>query len=152
MSVKTSQTGRNSRLGNVSRLLSGASLTAVALLALPSAAQAQDANVYWDPNGSTVGSGGSGNWNTTSNSWSRSNNDVLGPWGAWNNDPLNPDNAIFGTTAGTLPVAPITLTQPIIVHNMTFQSVNDWVLNGGTLTLAGTDPTITTIGARRSIR
>lgn len=123
------------------------SLTAVALLALSSPVRADD--VYWDANGSAVGSGGSGNWNLTSPLWSQSNSDVLGPFVTWINNPANPNNAIFGvsapgvtTTAGT-----ITLTQPITARNLTFQSVNGWTLSGGTLTLAGTTPTITTAGS-----
>jgi fibronectin-binding autotransporter adhesin len=125
-------------------LLCGVSIGVLALASLPAAAQ--DAARYWDANGALAGSGGSGNWNTTSQLWSESNSDVLGPYKAWNNAGL--DNAFFGAAAaGTTPTAGmITLTQPITVHNMTFQSLNGWVLNGGTLALGGDTPTINNAG------
>jgi fibronectin-binding autotransporter adhesin len=149
MNVKSSRPVRKSHTSNLLRLLSGTSLGVVALVALPSPTQAQQ-TVYWDANGPQAGSGGNGDWNTTSTNqvWSQSNSDVLGPYGPWVNDPANPNNAIFGVTApGTTTTAgTITLTGPITVHNMTFQSVHNWVLNGGTLTLAGTTPTISTPG------
>lgn len=103
------------------------------------------ADLYWDQNGPNVGSGGTGDWNTTSKLWSQSNNDVAGPYQAWINNALTPDNAIFGTTTGTT-VGTITLTEGITAHNLTFQSVHNWVVSGNTLTLGGTAPTITTIG------
>lgn len=125
-------------------LLCGVSVGVLMLASLP--ASAQDAARYWDANGALPTSGGNGNWNTTSPLWSTNNSDVLGPYSAWNNAGL--DNAFFGSAAaGTTPtVGTITLTQPITVHNVTFQSLNGWVLNGGTLTLGGTTPTINAIG------
>jgi fibronectin-binding autotransporter adhesin len=135
--------GRRLAAGARSRaLLCGASLSVVALLGLPTAAQAQQ-DRWWDPNGSGAGSGGNGDWNTSSASWSASNSEVLGPWSAWDNAAI--DNAIFGTTVGTLP-APVTVTvaEAITVHDMTFQSVTPWTLNGSPLTLAGTTPEIST--------
>jgi fibronectin-binding autotransporter adhesin len=127
-------------------LLCGASLAAVALFVAPSAAVAQ--SVYWDANGSSTGSGGTGNWNTTTALWSQSNSDVLGPYQTWVNNAGSPNNAIFGlTAAGTTTTAgTITLTEPIIVHNLTFQTVNNWKLTGSTLTLGGLTPTINTAG------
>ncbi|CDX31025.1 Outer membrane autotransporter barrel domain [Mesorhizobium sp. SOD10] len=127
-----------------SRLLCGASLSVLALSGLPSAAQAADR--YWDANGTGTGSGGNGNWNTTDQVWSESNSDVLGPYRIWDNGAL--DNAIFGITAAgtTTTVGTVTLTEPITVHNMTFQTVNNWVISGNTLTLGGVTPTINTIG------
>ncbi|KRC81475.1 autotransporter-associated beta strand repeat-containing protein [Sphingomonas sp. Root241] len=128
------------------RLLCGASLSALALFALPSVAHAQGQDRYWDANGTATGSGGNGDWNTSVPVWSESNSDVLGPYRTWNNAAL--DNAIFGITAAgtTTTVGTVTLTEPITVHNMTFQSVHNWVLNGNTLTLAGTTPTVNAIG------
>ena len=125
------------------KLLCGASLAAVAFV-LPSAARAQGVDRYWDANGPAQGSGGTGNWDTSSALWSEANSDVLGPYRAWVNDAINPDNAIFGATGTGVPntAGTITLTQPITVHNLTFQSVNGWTLSGGTLTLAGATPTI----------
>ena len=119
-----------------SKLLRGASLTALALLVIPAAAQAEER--YWDANGSNVGAGGDGAWNTGSLFWSESSNDVLGPYWTWNNSAL--DDAIFQGTAGT-----VTLASPITVHNLTF-NVNGYTLTGDTLTLAGATPTITVAG------
>ncbi|WP_375196824.1 autotransporter-associated beta strand repeat-containing protein [Sphingobium sp.] len=129
------------------RFLGSSSLTAMALLALASPARADD--VYWDANGAAVGSGGTGNWDLTSSLWSQSNSDVLGPFVLWSNNPANPNNAIFGVSAGGVTTTPgtITLTQPITAHNLTFQSGNGWALGGGTLTLGGVNPTITTGGS-----
>jgi fibronectin-binding autotransporter adhesin len=123
--------------------LCGVSAAAIVLgVATPAAAQQ---TVYWDANGSLPGSGGNGNWDITSPLWSQSNNDVLGPYQAWVNNAGNPNDAVFGTQAGTSPtVGTITLTTPINAHNLTFQSVNGWNLQGGTLTLGGANPTITT--------
>ncbi|MGR4867942.1 autotransporter-associated beta strand repeat-containing protein [Variovorax sp. LARHSF232] len=105
-----------------------------ALLAIYAPAQAVDR--YWDSNNTAVGSGGAGIWNTTSAFWSPNGDGVSGPYSAWNNAAL--DDAFFGGTAGT-----VTLGAPITVHNMVFLT-NGYVLNGGTLTLGGVAPTITT--------
>src|SRR5690606_10891062 len=48
------------------------------------------------------------------------------------------DDAIFGGTAGT-----VTVGSPITVHNLTFNTAG-YALTGGTLTLGGISPTITT--------
>ncbi len=127
------------------RLLCSASLSALAVLGLPSAALAQDQDRYWDANGTATGSGGNGDWNTSTPAWSESNSDVLGPYRTWSNTAL--DNAIFGITAGgtTTTVGTVNLTEPITVHNMTFQKVNGWMISGSTLTLGGTTPTINTL-------
>lgn len=114
------------------RLLCGVSLSALAMLGLPLAVHAEDR--YWDANGSNVGAGGTGNWNTSSLFWSETSSDVLGPYWTWNNVAL--DHAIFGGTAGT-----VTLTSPITVGNITFNAAN-YTLTGGTLTLGGINPAI----------
>jgi len=107
------------------------------LLAVASPAQAEDR--HWDANGTSVGTGGTGVWNLGNLNWSPSGDGVSGPYIApWDNAAL--DNAIFGGTAGT-----VTLGAPITVHNLTF-NVGGYVLTGGTLTLAGVNPTISTIG------
>ncbi|MFC7397598.1 beta strand repeat-containing protein, partial [Chelatococcus sp. GCM10030263] len=104
--------------------------------AAASPAMAQDANRYWDADGSGIGFGGTGTWNTTNPPlWNSSDNAVAGPFFTWNNAGL--DNAIFAGTAGT-----VTLGAPITVHNLTFE-VNGYTIAGGTLTLDGTTPTIT---------
>ncbi|BDU21085.1 autotransporter-associated beta strand repeat-containing protein [Dyella sp. GSA-30] len=89
---------------------------------------------YWDVNGGSAGSGGTGTWDTLSAYWNAANDGVAGPFTAWNNAAL--DNAIFAGTAGT-----VTLSTPITVNALTF-SVNGYILNGSTLTLAGTTPSI----------
>ena len=141
--MRKAEQGRAGR--SVTRLLCGASLSALVALGLPAVAHAQDQDRYWDANGTGTGSGGDGTWNTTDPVWSESNSDVLGPYRIWDNSAL--DNAIFGVTAGgtTTTVGTVTLTEPITVHNMTFQRVNNWVISGNTLTLGGTNPTINTI-------
>jgi fibronectin-binding autotransporter adhesin len=106
----------------------------LALLSLHVPAEA--ANRYWDANGTAVGSGGTGTWDTTSAFWSASTDGVSGPFSPWNNAAL--DDAFFGGTAGT-----VTLGGPISVHNLTFLS-NGYTISGGTLTLGGTAPTIDT--------
>ena len=127
------------------RLLAGVSLAAVVALGVSYAAHAQE-DRYWDANGTSPGVGGSGQWDVTNQFWSQSESDVLGPYLAWDNSAL--DNAIFGITLPgvTTTVGTITLAGPITVHDMVFQAVNGWILDGGTLTLAGATPTITTGG------
>lgn len=103
-----------------------------ALLALHAPARAVDR--YWDVNGTGIGNGGTGTWNTTSAFWSPNNDGVSGPYSAWNNAALY--DAFFGGTAGT-----VTLSGAITAHNLTFQT-NGYSLTGGSLTLGGTSPTI----------
>ncbi|VVO51812.1 autotransporter-associated beta strand repeat-containing protein [Pseudomonas fluorescens] len=93
---------------------------------------------YWDTNGTTLGSGGTGAWNLSSAFWSPNSDGASGPYSAWNNAALY--DAIFAGTAGTL-----TLGTPITVHNLTFQTTG-YTLNGSTLTLGGITPTINTSG------
>ncbi|WP_052949531.1 autotransporter-associated beta strand repeat-containing protein [Dyella japonica] len=98
------------------------------------AAPTMAADKYWDVNGGSAGSGGVGVWDTTLANWNAAADGVAGPFTTWNNGNL--DNAIFAGTAGT-----VTLGGPITVNNVTF-SVAGYTLTGGTLTLAGTAPTI----------
>ncbi|MBR2173181.1 autotransporter-associated beta strand repeat-containing protein [Sphingopyxis sp.] len=116
------------------RLLCGASLAAV-LACAPLSARAEDR--YWDANGTAVGSGGTGTWNLANLNWSPNGDGVSGPFAEpWNNGDL--DNAIFGSTAGT-----VTVGVPVTVGNITFSSAG-YVLSGGTITLGGPAPTIAT--------
>ena len=132
---RTSGRGTCSKVLSV-RLLCTSSLSALALLALPSVAHAQDADRHWDANGTTPGAGGTGTWDTTSLTWSTDGNGTGGLYDrSWRNDQL--DNAIFGGTAGT-----VTLVAPITVHDIIFNTAG-YTLTGNTLTLAGTTPTIT---------
>jgi len=98
------------------------------------AAPALSTDRYWDVNGGSAGSGGTGTWDTMSVYWNAANDGVAGPFGAWNNAGL--DNAIFAGTPGT-----VTLSTPITVNALTF-AVNGYILSGSTLTLAGTTPSI----------
>jgi fibronectin-binding autotransporter adhesin len=145
MSGTNKQASGSARVRIISgRLLCTSSLSALALFALPSVAHAQDQNRTWDPNGTAVGSGGTGNWNTTDSTWSPNGDGVSGPFSPWNNAAV--DNAIFGGTAST-----VTLDLPITVHNLSFAS-DGYVLNGpGTLGLGGTTPTITTSAGTATI-
>ncbi|MDQ0589228.1 autotransporter-associated beta strand repeat-containing protein [Variovorax paradoxus] len=112
-----------------------------ALLALYAPAQAADR--YWDVNGTAAGLGGTGTWNTAPGSWSDSSDGVSGPFvNPWNNAAPGGDNAIFGGFSGT-----VTLGAPITAHNLTFDASTTYTLNGSTLTLTGTTPTIATNGA-----
>ncbi|MFJ7311483.1 autotransporter-associated beta strand repeat-containing protein [Pseudomonas sp. NPDC098747] len=90
---------------------------------------------YWDVNGTGVGLGGSGIWNTASAPWSGNGDGVSGPFIPWSNSGF--DDANFSGTAGT-----VTLGLPINIQNLTFQTTG-YTLNGSTLTLGGVTPTIT---------
>ncbi|MGA7438815.1 MAG: autotransporter-associated beta strand repeat-containing protein [Luteibacter sp.] len=110
------------------------------LMALASmyAAPTLAADKYWDVNGGSNGSGGTGTWDTTLVYWNAANDGVAGPFTAWNNAAL--DNAVFGGTGGQ-----VTLGAPITVNNLTFTATN-YTLSGNTLTLAGATPTIAVTG------
>lgn len=108
--------------------LLGAAL-AVSSLIGGNAVQAQT-DLYWDANGNTSGTGGSGAWNTSSLFWrSGSSSGTLGAWS-------NGNNAFFGGTAGTATIA----SGGVSLANMTF-STTGFRVTGSPLTLTGT-PTI----------
>lgn len=70
--------------------------------ALGAVEQSQAATLYWDANGATTGTGGTGNWNTADSTWR--NGSATGTLQAWaNNNLVN-----LGGTAGT-----VTLTENI---------------------------------------
>ncbi|MFZ2281784.1 MAG: hypothetical protein WAW39_28550, partial [Prosthecobacter sp.] len=97
----------------------------LALLFLPSLSLA--ATLFWDADGTFGGgTGGNGNWNTTSLFWTNST-----AMQAWTN--ATNDVASFGGTAGT-----VTLTEAVTAGGLTF-SVDGYTLagNGNTLTLGG---------------
>lgn len=104
---------------SVAELIAGGSwrLRLVTLAVLATLyAPVQAADRYWDVNGSGVGLGGTGTWNTAPGFWSDSSDGVSGPFtNPWNNAAPGGDNAIFGGTGGT-----VTLGAPITVHNLTF--------------------------------
>ncbi|MBE1159678.1 autotransporter-associated beta strand repeat-containing protein [Dyella acidiphila] len=111
-------------------------LVAMAMLYAPVALSSTD--LYWDVNGGTAGSGGTGTWNTSLPFWNSASDGVAGPFVNWDNSALN--NAWFSGTAGT-----VTLGTPITVQNLNF-TVTGYTLTGSTLTLAGTTPTISAAG------
>jgi autotransporter-associated beta strand protein len=95
---------------------------------------------YWDGAGTandSVVSGGTGNWNTTSNNWTNASGSVNSTWGG--------GTAIFGATAGT-----VTLTSAISAQGLIFNTTG-YVLTStaaaDTLTLAGTAAQISVTGA-----
>ena len=138
MAGKTKQLQRNRGSRTLSKSVLCSALAAVLATSVPSAASAADR--YWDANGTTIGSGGSGTWNLSNLNWSPNGDGVSGPFQLpWNNALL--DNAIFGGTAGT-----VNLGTPITAHNLTFNTAG-YVLTGNTLTLGGASPTITTAGS-----
>lgn len=106
-----------------------------ALFALYTPAHAQSTTLYWDVNGTGVGTGGTGTWDLSTPYWNSASDGVTGPMVAWNNASIG--TAIFGGTAGT-----VTLGTSITANALTFNT-NGYTLNGSTLTLAGTTPTIT---------
>lgn len=111
------------------RALSLGVLTALAALHMPAAAAADR---YWDVNGGSAGSGGTGTWDTSTALFNSASDGVAGPFVKWNNAAL--DNAVFAGTPGT-----ITLSGGITAQALTF-SVSGYELDGGTLTLGGTTP------------
>ncbi|MFC5569015.1 autotransporter-associated beta strand repeat-containing protein [Lysobacter yangpyeongensis] len=109
---------------------------ALALLGLHLPARAADR--YWDINGNTAGLGGTGVWSATNLFWNSSSTGTGGGVFGWNNAGL--DDAFFGGTAGT-----VTLGSPITAHSLNFLA-NGYTITGNTLTLAGTNPFISTTG------
>ncbi|TPI21035.1 autotransporter-associated beta strand repeat-containing protein [Mesorhizobium sp. B4-1-1] len=115
-------------------------LVSAALLAGLGAVPAGAADLYWDVNGTAVGLGGTGAWNTSSLFWNPSSDGVTGPMASWNNAAVGGDNAFFNGTAGT-----VTLAGPMTAHNLAF-GVAGYTIAGSTLTLTGTTPTISIAG------
>ncbi|MBK5297992.1 MAG: autotransporter-associated beta strand repeat-containing protein, partial [Vicinamibacteria bacterium] len=109
----------------------GALLLALMALARPTLAQQP---LTWSPTG-VAGAGGTGTWDTAGVVW------AIGVvcCQAWNNGAPPLDNGILGGTAGT-----VTVSTAINVHNLTFNTTG-YTVTGGTLTLGGVTPTITTI-------
>jgi autotransporter-associated beta strand protein len=100
------------------------------LFATSSAGILQAAVYNW--NGSTTGgaTGTSNTWNTTTANWTGSG--TLWPTSGSDND------AVFAGTAGT-----VTIASAVTANDLTFNT-NNYIVSGGTLTLNGTTPTITT--------
>ena len=96
------------------------------------------ATFYWDQDGdTTIGTGGTGAWDTTSSFW-RAISDV-GVLGTYGNN--TSDAVVLGGTAGTLTIA----AGGVNVNNLTFLTTGYTIAGGANaLTLSGTAPTIDT--------
>lgn len=129
--VRASQSGWTLRLGVLMGLAS--------LYAAPTMA----ADKYWDVNGGSAGSGGVGVWDTTLANWNSAADGVAGPFTVWNNGSL--DNAIFAGTPGI-----VTLGTGVTANSVTF-NVAGYTLQNGTLTLAGTTPSVSGAGTILSV-
>ncbi|WP_181172814.1 autotransporter-associated beta strand repeat-containing protein [Mesorhizobium sp. B2-1-5] len=130
------------RVSAVEKFSSGRLLAAV-LLAGFAASPAGAADRYWDVNGTGVGLGGAGAWNTSSLFWNESSNGVSGPMDAWNN--AGGDNAIFDGTAGT-----VTIGGSIGAGSLIFNT-GGYTIAGGTLTLTGAAPTVSVVTGAAAI-
>jgi autotransporter-associated beta strand protein len=111
------------------KALSFHALVAVLLFAaLPCSISAQ--TLFWDPDGATVGTSISGNWDTATPNWTISVDS--GANTAWTQGSL----ANFGVAANYT----VTLTAPITVGGVTLTGT------AGALTLAGSSPNILSLG------
>jgi fibronectin-binding autotransporter adhesin len=129
----------------------GPSLNAMLLLAAWLVAspfgQAYAATFFWDATGATAGTGGTGNWETTSSLW-RASSDT-GTLGIWSN--IGGDNdAFLGGTAGTL-----TLTTGILANDITVDPTSGtaYIIGGATqtLTLVGTAQSVIDVASGDSL-
>ncbi|HEY7448395.1 MAG TPA: autotransporter-associated beta strand repeat-containing protein, partial [Vicinamibacterales bacterium] len=108
-----------------------------ALLLLGRSASAQQ-TLIWLPNGVTPG--GSGTWNTSVAVWS----DGAACCSKWTNV-VSGHDSVFDGTPGT-----VTLSTGIRVRNITFNS-SGYLIAGNTLTLTGSNPSITTASGTSAI-
>lgn len=95
---------------------------------------------YWDANGGTAGTGGTGTWNGSSALFRAGS--TGGALQAWPNTDPSGDEVVFGGTAGTVTVAS---SYTVSVNRLTFSS--NYTLNRGNpnsrINFSGTAPTIT---------
>lgn len=104
-------------------------------LVLLLATNAQAVSLTWDTTtGDSLVSGGNGNWNTTSTTWTA---DAGASNIAWPSVSSGDDDAIFDGIGGTIAVQ----TAGVTANDVTF-NVADYVLNGGFLLLDGAAPKI----------
>jgi len=104
---------------------------AILFLALPASTFAQ----FWDPDGATVGTSVSGNWDTTTANWTTTvDSGVNTVW-------TQGAGANFGVAANYT----VTLTEPITVGAIGVTG------SAGTLTIAGTSPNFLTLGGFATI-
>ena len=97
------------------------------LLALNAMSSASAALLYWDPNGSTAGTGGDGTWQTGVGLYWSPNAGGGGTMQAWSNSPVN--TAYFGGTAGT-----VTVSGSVVTNTLTF-TAGGYALSGNTVSL-----------------
>lgn len=105
-----------------------------AMAALPALAiltpVAQGADFYWDSNGGTSGTGGTGNWTTANSSIPWRDGSAAGTLGAWTDG----NNAVFGGTAGS-----VTLTSGVTIATPKINvTASNYSLSGGTVAFGGT--------------
>lgn len=115
-------------------------LTTLALIA-SSIAAASGAVLYWDPNGATAGTGGSGTWDT-SGLYFR-NGSTSGALEDWANDNPSSDEAVFGGASG----GSVTIANSYIVdvNRLTFTTNGYSLLRGNSnsaISFSGVAPTI----------
>src|SRR5215475_2642127 len=103
-------------------------VTALVVSVIPRSVTAQ--TLFWDPDGATVGTSVSGNWDTTTPNWTATQDS--GANTLWTQGSA----ANFGVASNYT----VTLTQPITVGGITLSGT------AGTLTLAGTSPNNLTLG------
>ena len=123
------------RLGPLagSRTWTALSATLVLLAFASASISRAQTTLYWDVNGPTPGTGGTGNWAPAAGNFWRANSDT-GALTAWSN--ANPDDyAIFGGTAGT-----VTVNANTDVARMTF------LVSGYTIARSAGTFTLTTVG------
>ena len=96
-------------------------------------ARGSAADLYWDSNGATSGTGGGGNW-TTANAGSPWRTDTTGgALGAW----VDGNNAIFGGSVGAVTISSgLAISTPKISV-----TTNNYTLSGGTVAFGGTPST-----------
>jgi fibronectin-binding autotransporter adhesin len=88
------------------------------------------AQLFWDQNGATEGTGGLGNWDLSSSIWrSGSSTGTLGIWSAGN-------NSVLGGTAGTVTLS----TTGISATGLDFQTTGYALAGTATDILTLTDP------------
>ena len=117
-------------------------ILSIALLVAMAVTNLQGDTLYWDANGDTAGTGGNGNWDTTSSFW-RVDSDT-GALGTWTNTGSNNDAVLAGTT-GTA-----TLTANISVNDITANqdpSGTYAIAGAQTLTLNGTAQSVLTVAS-----
>lgn len=102
-------------------------------------------NLHWDANGTTAGNGGSGTWDTTTQS--RFKNGSAGTtYLRWVNSTTGNDHtAVFGGTAGTVDVA----ASGVTASGLQFDTTG-YTLSGNTITLSGASTPVIATGANNA--